>query len=112
MSKNEFVILLHGHMRTAADTRKMKRFLESYGYALFAPTLPTIFSPVDDCTDRLEKMLLQVPLEKYKQVHFVGHSMGGLIIRKYLSRNQIPNLGRCVLIATPNQGSELPNLFQ
>ena len=40
-------------------------------------------------------------------VHFVGHSLGGLLIRAYLGRYQPKKLGRVVLLGTPNNGSEL-----
>ncbi len=103
----ELVVLLHGYMRTAYDMRKMKKYLESFGYDIFAPTLPTTFRSVEDCTAKLEKLLNTIPTVDYNLVHFVGHSMGGLIIRLFLSRNKISNIGRCVLIATPNGGSVL-----
>ncbi len=103
----ELVVLLHGYMRTAYDMRKVKKYLESFGYDIFAPTLPTTFRSVDDCTVKLEKLFDTIPSGDYDRVHFVGHSMGGLIIRLFLSRNKISNIGRCVLIATPNGGSDL-----
>ena len=107
MKTKELVILLHGHFRTASNVGKMKKHLESLGYDIFAPTLPTTFKRVDGCTGKLERILARFPSEEYSKVHFVGHSMGGLIIRRFLSRNKISNLGRCVLIATPNGGSDL-----
>ncbi|WP_249935925.1 alpha/beta hydrolase [Pseudoalteromonas sp. S3785] len=47
------------------------------------------------------------------KVHFVGHSLGGLVIRAYLQNNSAllnsNKLGNVVLIGTPNKGSELAN---
>lgn len=46
-----------------------------------------------------------------EKIHFVGHSTGGLVIRSILAYPGIRNkAGRCVLIATPNYGSELADL--
>ena len=45
-----------------------------------------------------------------QRVHFVGHSLGGLLIRAYLARSRPENLGNVVLIGTPNGGSELADI--
>jgi len=45
-------------------------------------------------------------------VHFVGHSLGGLIIRGYLAAHRPANLGRVVLIGTPNNGTPLVDRFR
>jgi len=46
------------------------------------------------------------------RVHFVGHSLGGLVIRRYLADTPPESLGRVVLLAPPNQGSEVADWFR
>src|SRR5262249_5934014 len=45
-------------------------------------------------------------------IHFVGHSMGGLLARVYISRHRPARLGRVVMLGTPNGGSEVADLLK
>ena len=42
-----------------------------------------------------------------QKIHFVTHSLGGIVVRHYLQDNKLPSGSRLVMIAPPNQGSEL-----
>lgn len=45
-------------------------------------------------------------------VHFVGHSLGGLLIRAYLAEHEVTHLGRVVLIGTPNYGTPIVDRYR
>jgi pimeloyl-ACP methyl ester carboxylesterase len=104
----ELVVLVHGFGRTGYNMGFLKNYFVEQGYAVWAPTLPTAFRSVDACAGILAKKLAdRDSIEAYERVHFVGHSMGGLIIRRYLADHDLPNMGKCVLIGSPNGGTPL-----
>lgn len=60
-------------------------------------------------------MALAPTLSQYdhaKKIHFVGHSLGGMMVRFYLEHYTLANLGRIVMIGTGNQGWEMYNLYR
>lgn len=113
MRNNEVVILIHGFFKDESDMFRLKKHLSRLGYNPVTVNLPTRFGTLEDCTHMLQFKFSKIlsSMQDIKKIHFVGHSMGGLIIRSFLANNYIPHLGRCVLIATPNHGTYLADLI-
>jgi pimeloyl-ACP methyl ester carboxylesterase len=110
MTLANVAILVHGFFRTSQDMFLLKLYLEEKNYRGYTINLPTTLASLDECTQVLKREMQLIHKEGIHKLFFVGHSMGGLIIRNYLSENFVPNIGRCVLIATPNSGSRLADL--
>jgi pimeloyl-ACP methyl ester carboxylesterase len=104
------IILVHGFFRKSRDMKTLSNMLKDMGYKTHAVNLPTIFKSLEDCYLAFKEQLDALNIDKQDTCHFVGHSMGGLIIRYYLSKHKVPNIGKCVFIGTPNQGSRLADI--
>jgi hypothetical protein len=45
-------------------------------------------------------------------IHFVTHSLGGILVRYYLQDHHLPPDSRVVMLSPPNQGSEIADLLK
>jgi hypothetical protein len=103
--------LVHGFNKDESDMFPLKRHLNGFGYRAVTVNLPLTFCSLNDCISSFEDQLKQL-VNNYEKIHFIGHSMGGLVIRSFLARHKVAKLGRCVLISTPNKGTKLADIIE
>lgn len=102
----ECAILMHGLARTSSSMTSMAEALVANKFKVANVNYPSRQYPIE----RLSTLAVTAGLEacdvtKDESVYVVTHSLGGILIRDYLSRQDIPTLKRIVMLAPPNHGS-------
>lgn len=100
------VVLVHGLARTSRSMARLGAALERAGFAVFNWDYPSRAFGLVPLVEALERYAREAA-SLSGCLHFVTHSMGGLLARGVLSQAPWPNVGRLVMLAPPNHGAQL-----
>lgn len=105
------VVLLHGILRTKNCMQGLADFIEQNNYKVLNINYPSSRHDILSLAKLIHPQIRDFATQVTK-IHFVGYSMGGLIIRAYLNLYMPINLAQVVMLGTPNKGSEVADFLQ
>jgi pimeloyl-ACP methyl ester carboxylesterase len=106
MKNREKVILVHGLCGSRLDMWPLARYLRSRGFDVTNWGYLSLLGRIEQYADQLSEVLLRAEEQAGQgRYHLVTHSMGGIIARTVLMQQELPRMGRMVMLAPPNQGS-------
>ena len=104
------VIYLHGIGRTSRSMRPILDAMPTAGFVHVPFEYPSTRVPIAQAAGYVHSLITS--LTDVSKISFVVHSMGGLVVRRYLQDHRDPRIHRMVMLGTPNSGAELADMLQ
>jgi pimeloyl-ACP methyl ester carboxylesterase len=110
--KGDYVVILHGIARSSASMEPLAEYLRGNGYVPVNIDYPSTQYSIEGLVSRVHEKMEGMKLDPNRTTHFVGYSLGGLIVRGLIHKFRPNHLGRVVLMGPPNGGSEVADFWK
>jgi len=109
--EKDCVILLHGLGRTSLSMINIELALKSK-YTVVNFSYPSTQKSIEELVVAVEDGIAKCRESTSPKIHFVTHSLGGILVRKYFQDNSVEEASRVVMLGPPNQGSEIVDNYK
>lgn len=104
------VVYLHGIGRSSRSLATLRNSLPDQGYTHVLFEYPSTRIPLRQSAEYLQRVIES--LTAVDRISFVTHSMGGLVVRRWLQDHRDPRAYRMVMMGTPNNGAQLADMLK
>jgi alpha-beta hydrolase superfamily lysophospholipase len=112
VAPGQCVVVLHGMGRTRASMQEIAADLRHAGYAVVNVSYPARSQPIERLAPRVGEMVARCRRQGATRIHFVTHSLGGIVVRYWLRDHPMADAGRIVMLGPPNRGSEVTEKYR